>query len=209
LAAPRCADGLPRALLAALLGLSAAQSHAYEDGAPPGHTGGFGEPDCSACHSGFDRNAPAGELAVEGLPAAYAPGETYRLAILLQHPELASGGLQLAIRTRDGAQAGELTPASARTAVVNEAGLAYLQHTREGTRPGTDGRICWEFDWRAPQEAEPVVLNVAANAANDDFSSLGDFVYTLERKVEAGPANAPAGKPRRGQEPASESSRKR
>ena len=193
-----------------MLNLAAAQGQAYEDGAPPGHTGGFGEPDCSACHSGSETNAPAGELAVDGLPAEYAPGATYRLAILLQHPELASGGLQVAIRTQDGEPAGKLLPRSARTAVVRQAGLAYLQHTREGTRTGSDGGIRWEFDWRAPRAAEPVVLNVAANAANDDFSSLGDFVYTLEQKVGAGPANAvPAGKPRRDQEPASESSLKR
>ena len=209
MAARRYADGLPPALLAALLNLAGAPCHAYENGAPPGHTGGFGEPDCSACHSGFAPNAPTGELSIQGLPAGYAPGATYRLAILLQHPELASGGLQLAMRTRDGEPAGELVPASARTAVVNAAGQAYLQHTREGTRTGTDGSIRWEFDWRAPQTAEPVVLNLAANAANDDFSPLGDFVYTLEQKVEAGPVNAQAKSPRRDQEPASESSRNR
>ena len=196
---------MPRALLAALLLVAAADVFAYEDGAPPGHTGGFGEPDCSACHSGSETNAPAGELSVEGLPAEYAPGETYRLAILLQHPELASGGLQVAMRTREGEPAGELLPSSARTAIVKESGQDYLQHTPEGTRTGGDGCIRWEFDWRAPRTAEPVVLNVAANAANDDFSSLGDFVYTLERTV----AGGRAGRPRRDQEPASESSRKR
>ena len=205
MAAPRYPDRRPRALLAALLGLAAAQGHAYEDGAPPGHTGGFGEPDCSACHSGFETNAPAGELSVDGLPAEYAPGETYRLSILLQHPELASGGLQAAMRTPDGEPAGELVPASSRTAVVNEAGQSYLQHTREGTRTASDGRIRWEFDWQAPQRGEPVQLNVAANAANDDFSPLGDYIYTLEQEAAAAPGNAPRGD----QEPAKESSRKR
>ena len=209
MAAPRYAEGLPPVLLAALLNLAAALCHAYEDGAPPGHTGGFGEPDCSACHSSFEPNAATGELAIHGLPAGYAPGETYRLAILLRHPELAGGGLQVAMRTRDGEPAGDLVPASARTAVVTEAGRSYLQHTREGTGTASDGCIRWEFDWRAPQTAESVVLNVAANAANDDFSPLGDFVYTLEQTLEAGPANAQPGRPRRNQEPASESSRKR
>lgn len=185
MAGQRYADGLARALLAALLGLAAAEACGYEDGAPPGHTGGFGEPDCSACHSGFDSNVPAGKLAIEGLPAEYAPGETYRVAIVLQHPELASGGMQLAVRSEDGEPAGEVVPASERTQVVNEAGQAYLQHTRDGTRSGGDGCIRWEFDWRAPQAAESIVLNVAANAANDDFSSLGDFIYTLEKKTTA------------------------
>lgn len=163
--------------------MAAGAAGGYEDGAPPGHTGGFGEPDCSACHSDNEKDAPAGALAIEGWPSEYVPGESYPLAIVLQHPELASGGFQLALRTADGGPAGELVAASDRTQVVTEADQPYLQHTREGTQTETDGRIRWELEWRAPETAEPVVLNVAANAANDDFSSLGDFIYTLEKSL--------------------------
>ncbi|HET6629200.1 MAG TPA: choice-of-anchor V domain-containing protein [Woeseiaceae bacterium] len=172
-----------RALLAALLALAAAAARGYEDGAPPGHTGGFGEPDCSACHSDNEKNAPAGSLVVEGWPAAYAPGKSYPLTLVLRHPELASGGFQLALRTADGQPAGELVAASDRLQVATEAGQPYLQHTREGTQTETGGRIRWEFEWRAPATGEPVVLNVAANAANDDLSSLGDHIYTLEEAL--------------------------
>jgi hypothetical protein len=36
-----------------------------------------------------------------------------------------------------------------------------------------------ELRWTAPEEARwPVAAHVAANAANDDDSPLGDFVYT-------------------------------
>jgi hypothetical protein len=190
-------------LLAALLALAAAEASGYEDGAPPGHTGGFGEPDCSACHSDYEKNAPAGALAIEGWPADYAPGKSYALAIVLQHPELASGGFQLALRTAGGAPAGELAAASDRMQVVTEAGQTYLQHTRGGTQAEADGRIRWEFEWRAPGTAEPIVLNVAANAANDDFSSLGDFVYVLEKALH------PVTAPERNQESVTGSSRKR
>lgn len=167
-------------MLAAALALAAAEGRAYEDGAPPAHTGGFGEPDCSACHSDGDKNAPGGELRVEGLPASYAPRESYRLSVVLRHPELASGGFQLAMRTAAGEAAGEFVPASERTQIVTEGGQRYLQHTREGTNTETDGRIRWDFAWRAPETQEPLVLNIAANAANDDISALGDYIYTLE-----------------------------
>ncbi len=184
MAARKCTDASSAALLAALLALAAAPAGAYEDGAPPGHTGGFGEPDCGACHSGAGTNPPGGELAIEGLPQRYTPGTAYRLAILLQHPELASGGFQLAVRTAEGEPAGELVPASDRLQVVNEGGQHYLQHTRAGTKTDTDGRIRWEFEWRAPEEPEPLVLDIAANAANDDFSALGDYIYTLEENLD-------------------------
>ncbi len=178
-----------RGLLAPLLVLASLEALAYEDGAPPGHTGGFGEPDCSACHSDYERNAPAGELVIEGLPGQYTPGEVYRLTIVLQHPGLASGGFQLAMRGADGEPAGELVPGSGRMQVVTEAGQSYLQHTRAGTQAQTGGRIRWEFEWRAPHAAEPLVLHVAANAANDDLSALGDFIYTLETALRAAGAS--------------------
>lgn len=171
-------------MLAAVLALRAAEACGFVDGAPPAHTGGFGEPDCSACHSDGEKNAPKGELDVEGLPASYVPGHSYRLAIVLRHPELASGGFQLALRTAAGAVAGELIPASERTQIVTEAGQAYLQHTRKGAQADIEGSICWAFEWQAPETAEPLVLNLAANAANDDISELGDYIYTLEQTLQ-------------------------
>lgn len=183
MAARRCTDRAPCAWLAALLAVGAA--HGYEDGAPPGHTGGFGEPDCTACHSDNETNAPAGSLVIEGWPAAYVPGESYALAIVLRHPELAAGGFQLALRTAAGAPAGEPVAASERVQVVTEAAQPYLQHSRAGTQTESEGRIRWEFEWRAPETGEPIVLHVAANATNNDFSALGDFIYTLEKKLTA------------------------
>lgn len=183
MAGRRCIDRCSPALLAAALALASTVGLGYEDGAPPAHTGGFGEPDCSACHSDSRKNAPGGSLQVEGLPTTYVAGEQYRLSILLQHPDLASGGFQLALRTAGGEPAGELLSPSDRTQVITEAGQPYLQHTREGLRTDSDASISWELQWRAPESAEPVVLNIAANAANDDISALGDFIYTLERKL--------------------------
>ena len=62
--------------------------------------------------------------------------------------------------------------------------MTYAQHTEAGTvltRPGT---ASWTVEWRAPATTAPgggataVVFHAAANAANDDASEFGDFIYT-------------------------------
>ena len=176
-----------RSLSLFLLLAAASNGHGYEDGAPPGHTGGFGEPDCSLCHSDSDKNPPDGTLEISGLPDRYLPGERYDLAVVLKYPELRSGGFQLSIRSAEGEAAGEVVPLTGRTRVVAAGGQDYLQHSRDGREPEKDGIIRWIFEWIAPRDAEhPIVhLHVAANAANDDSSALGDRIFTLERKLSA------------------------
>jgi hypothetical protein len=171
--------------IVALQLLLAAQSGiCYEDGAPPGHTAGFGEPDCSLCHSDGDRNPPNGTLRVDGVPECYVGNAEYELAVVLEHPDLRSGGFQLAIRSADGEPAGRVIPVSARARVVAQAGQDYLQHSKDGRKPEREGMIRWAFRWIAPPAAGPLLLHIAANAANDDISALGDFIFTLETMLE-------------------------
>lgn len=155
----------------------------YEDSAPPGHTGGFGEPDCSACHADSDPNPPEGSLRVEGLPDRIVADAEYELAVILEHPELRRGGFQLSVRSPDGNPAGQLVSLSNRTRLVKESGQVYLQHTREGLQTGNDGSGRWQLRWIAAGVSGPVYLHIAANAANDDISALGDYIFTLERVV--------------------------
>jgi hypothetical protein len=165
--------------------LAAAHSgFCYEDGAPPGHTGGFGEPDCTLCHSDSERNPLDGTLRVDGLPGRYSANADYELAVVLEHPDLQSGGFQLAVRTADGKQAGRLIPLSPATRVVVAAGQEYLQHSKDGRQPEQDGIIRWTFRWIAPREVGPVQLHIAANASNDDISALGDLIFTREAILE-------------------------
>jgi hypothetical protein len=159
---------------------AAGNGFCYEDGAPPGHTGGFGEPDCTLCHSDSDPNAGDGILEVEGLPDRILAESAYELAVVLKHAGLRSGGFQLAVRSTDGKPAGRLVSLSARTRVIEHAGTAYLQHTKEGVKPESHGTIRWVFRWIAAAADESVHLHVAANAANDDISALGDYIFTLE-----------------------------
>ncbi|MEX2122686.1 MAG: choice-of-anchor V domain-containing protein [Woeseia sp.] len=172
--------------LASLLLAASQTGHCYENGAPPAHTGGFGEPDCSLCHSDSDKNPPDGMLKIDGLPGRYSPGVVYDFEVVLRHPELKSGGFQLAIRSAGGEPAGEVISPSGRTRIVADAGQRYLQHSNEGREPEKDGFIRWRVRWIAPLDGMPqstVYLHVAANAANDDISALGDYIFTLEREL--------------------------
>jgi hypothetical protein len=126
------------------------------------------------------------------VPAAYQPGRTYDLEIVLRRAGMLRAGFQLAARYEGigmvpgGAQAGVLAPTDERTAVVLDTvrRVRYIEHTAAGTALSGDvGR--WMVRWTAPAVPGNVVLHVAANAANDDDSPLGDFIYTSAVRVAA------------------------
>src|SRR5690606_38889249 len=84
----RSADGRARAgllvgLPVAVLGVAfaAMTPTSYPDRPAPGHTGGFGEPTCLACHFDGDLGPPGGVLEVEGWPEVPEPGAAYELAV--------------------------------------------------------------------------------------------------------------------------------
>lgn len=176
--------------LAALGGWPAA----FRDRPPPAYTGGFGEPTCRACHADAPLNEASGTLAIDGVPDRYQPGRTYELAVTLRRDEMRRSGFELAARLADGdgagTQAGGLAPADDRTAVVRDSAtrVEYLTHTLVGTSLAADGTGRWTFRWTAPAgtAGRAVVFHVAANAANDDDSPLGDFIYVRALRVLAG-----------------------
>jgi len=117
------------------------------------------------------------------------PGRTYELEVLLQRAGMLRGGFQLAARFADGAgagsQAGVLAPGDARSTVIWDtvSHVSYIEHNVSGTALVNDaGR--WKVRWTAPTHARGVVIfNTAANAANDDDSPLGDFIYSTALRV--------------------------
>ena len=160
----------------------------FKNGPPPAHTGGFGEPTCRECHFDAELNEPGGTVTIVG-PPSYAPGQTYRLDLLLRRAGMLRGGFQLAARFEAGDSAGRpagnLAPADARTAVVwdTTTHVGYIEHTEAGTAV-TNATARWTIHWTAPASAHgPVVFHIAANAANDDDSPLGDFIYTAVVRV--------------------------
>jgi hypothetical protein len=176
----------------------AAAAGANRDGPPPAHTGGFGEPTCRECHVDAGLNEPGGSVTITGAPEVYSPGRTYDMVVTVERAGLQRAGFQLAARFSDGTvagtQAGALAPDGppGRSAVTwdRERRVHYLQHTDGGTglddgAAGGGGRR-WSFRWTAPVRSQgAVVLHVAGNAANDDNSPFGDFIYTAVVRIPA------------------------
>lgn len=161
-----------------------AHAAAHIEGAPPGHTGGFGEPTCATCHSGAPLNEPGGTLDVIGLEGGYRPGRRHPVTVRFESFDMLSAGFQGSFRFEDGdrrgAGAGEVRPLDERVTVVRgaDSDTEYVQHTRAGTTP-TDGVSEWTFEWRAPEAEAPVVLHLAANSGSGDNSPLDDLVYAV------------------------------
>lgn len=174
---------LAAALVLATLAASFGRSP-YPEAPPPAHTGGFGEPTCHACHFGSDPQPASEALELHGLPSpGYTPGESYRLTVTLTREGVGRAGFQLATRFAGGpdrgAQAGTLESSDARTEIT-AAGtppVQYIHHTRAGTALTSADTAAWSFTWTAPDSDAPISIDVSANAANDDASEFGDYVY--------------------------------
>lgn len=176
------------AAVGAGLALLASVGGAYLDGAPPGHTGGFGEPDCGACHVTGPADDARGSVALTA-PDVFAPGAEYAVEVRLRHPDLARGGFQLSVRfaagPEAGRQAGGLAVADERAEVVTAGDVEYARHTAVGTDADAASWMIWRLRWTAPAKASGAVLfHVAANAANDDDSELGDRIYLASARAE-------------------------
>lgn len=175
------------AVAAATAGAGSARFHdrAFPRGAPPGVTGGFGEPTCLQCHFGGSLNEPGGSLDIDGLPARYTPGEAYRLIVRLRREPLGAAGFQLSARTASGTQAGELAAGGMQTQVqAGPGGVQYAGHTEAGSSPTAPGIAEWTVTWTAPARgAGPVRFHASANAGDGDNSPIGDYVYGVEMAV--------------------------
>lgn len=176
-------------LTSALLLGSASSGRAERERPPPGYTGGFSEPSCHECHFQADVNAGPGTLTIDGLPAAYEPDISYTITITLAQKGLAAGGFQMSARFGDGTQAGHLAGAgidAARIDVTTRKDVQYIHHVYAGTRRVAPDTTRWQVVWTAPAAGAPVVFHIAANAADDDESPLGDMIYTSKLRTNGG-----------------------
>ena len=177
-------------------GETAASPGFHSDGPPPGYTGGFDEPTCLECHSGFDLGLD-GTLEFGGLPEAYQAGRVYAVTLTLHSTEMEKAGFQTSVRfssgARGGQQAGVLRALDDRTSVVPSAedpSIRYVQHGLAGTDVIDREFAQWTFEWTAPvSTSDPVVFHASANSANGDDSPLGDLVYAVSRELRAGAFN--------------------
>lgn len=161
----------------------------YRDGPPPGFSGGFGEDTCQGCHfePGIEVNAPGGSVTLAGVPERYARGERYLLTVTLARPGMRVGGFELTARFAEGgAQAGALAAPEdemERVRVTTDRGVEYAHQRLPGSALAAPDTARWTVLWTAPAQGGAVTFNVAANAANEDDSSSGDYIHTAEAKT--------------------------
>lgn len=172
--------------------LPAAPVHA--EAPPAGHTGGFGEADCTACHLEAGPDLPGtGTLVVRGFPERYRPGERYLLEVVLEAEGTERAGFQLAVRGPDGRPAGALHPVDGRVQILTPDSLpaSYAAQTAAGSVPADRSGATWTVAWIAPGDGE-ARLHAAANSADGDESPLGDLVFTTTRSALPGTRNGTA-----------------
>jgi hypothetical protein len=158
---------------------------AFKEGPYPNVAGGFGEQTCRLCHLDNPLNAPGGAVALDGIPPAFMPGQTYPVTVTISRQGLRRGGFEIAARfaggKQRGRQAGSWRLLDARTQLIPGAvdkALTFVQHNQTGSRAATPGANAWTMEWTAPPaETGAVQFNVAANASNNDDSPLGDHIY--------------------------------
>jgi len=161
---------------------------AYSTGPPAARTGAPGETTCAECHGNL--NTGSGSVTVTG-PASYNPGDTLTLAIVVAQAGQQRWGFEITALD-DGNQAIGLflvTDPSRTQAVVDGVTLRqYVEHTSGGTNAGTfNVSPGWTTKWVSPSAPHgPVAFYVAGNAANNNASSSGDFIYTTSARYDAG-----------------------
>ena len=148
---------------------------AFSGGPPDEKTGAPGENNCTQCHGSFPVNSGDGNLMITG-PEMFIAGDTYSITVELADADQARWGFEITPLTN-----GTVTITdAANTQRSSSGGKTYVKHTLLGTYAGTpDGPVTWSFDWTAPLDPpDSVVFYAAGNAANNNGSSSGDYIYT-------------------------------
>ncbi|MBI1392171.1 MAG: hypothetical protein GC152_05445 [Alphaproteobacteria bacterium] len=158
------------ALFACLMALAVAGGAAKAEprnagwgAARPGVAGG-----CASCHFAGDPVTGSSAIAIDGLPDTVEAGVAYSVTLSFATPEARTAAFLASF------DAGEVI-----------AGDEALQLRRGAVRSpeAVAAPAAWSFTWRAPATPGDVVLNVVANAGNDDASPFGDVVHYAERRV--------------------------
>jgi hypothetical protein len=149
------------------------------------YTGGFEEQSCHSCHFDYDLNQPEGELSVSGIEESFEAGQEYAIKIRVNRIDMSVAGFQMTARFEDGSQAGKFEIDDKLTTTPNiESSVTYVQHA-VGMVDAENGEKSWQITWTAPNQAtQPIIFNIAANAANGDASAFGDWIYLKEMEIE-------------------------
>ena len=152
--------------------------------APPDEkTGAPNEGTCAdaGCHAENALNTAGGSLTLT-VPDTYIANEVYTIVVNLSRAGQSKWGFEMTALDANGARAGSFTTdAVANTQLTETKSKQYIQHTTAGTAAGTNDAHSWEFEWTAPDaDIGPITFYAAGNAANNDSSTTGDYIYTTQ-----------------------------
>jgi hypothetical protein len=160
-----------------------------EDGRA-GNTGSPGENTCntSGCHTGNPVNSTNGSVTIASpdlINWQYVPGETYTISVTVAQNNRSLFGIGFEALTSTNNNAGILTPGvgtQLKNAVVQGVSRVNVVHIENGgASPNTH---TFTFTWQAPAtDIGNVTFYAAGNAANNNGSASGDFIYTTNQVV--------------------------
>ena len=153
---------------------------AYSFGPPEERTGAPGENTCATagCHTGNTLNAAGGSLMLT-VPETYNPGEVYNIVVKLSRTGQSRWGFQMTALNSSGTRAGSFSKSDNKTQLREKNSKQYIHHTSTGTAQGTPDMNSWMFEWKAPEnDIGPITFYAAGNAANNNFGTSGDYIYT-------------------------------
>ena len=167
---------VPAAIVTAALSYGVAD--AFPDGAPWGAANPAADQNCASCHFDADPVVESAALVVRGLPQKTTPGASHELEIALGDPDTVVAGFQLIAQAAD-EHAGKIVSDESNVEFIGAAirSTAAMKNRNPAT---------WVVEWKAPDTFESdVVIYVAASAANDDGSPLGDRIHFKTYRVTA------------------------
>lgn len=160
--------------------LSASMAFAFSGGPPDGTAGDPpGNNNCSQCHNQFGVNSGDGSFMIEVLNSeVWTPGETYEIQVTLSDPDQSRWGFELTVLDDNNAYTGTIQVSDADNTQTSGTSPTYIKQTSTGTYSG-ESSAQWTFDWIAPEDGTgSVTFYAAGNAADNNGSTSGDYIYT-------------------------------
>jgi hypothetical protein len=155
-------------------------------GPPAARAGVPGEANCRVCHSDFSLNSAGGVLNVKVLDGGnevqtYIPGKKYVVNVNITKAGSIKWGFESTVRKSSSTttMAGTINAPSGDVQLVTLSARTYVSHTLSGSNKQT-----WEYEWTAPVAGTgEATIYTAANAANGNDQSSGDYIYTSQLKI--------------------------
>ncbi|TKJ40447.1 hypothetical protein CEE37_09030 [candidate division LCP-89 bacterium B3_LCP] len=180
--------------LSALI-FTAQTSQAYSTG-PPDHVAFFWvwppppaipqfEMNCTECHNSYDLNTGLGDIRIEGHPLEYSMGATYQCTIIVRDALASRWGFEVTAEegwypwgpwTAQGSFS-ILDPTNTQLSDNPQPIRDYVKQTFAGTYVGMIDSAYWIFEWTAPMNLNGAYICFTGNAANNDDTEFGDYIY--------------------------------